>query len=325
MTKPDLQNIDAETQIFTPRYIGKYLAENSIGRIWMASHPESPLADRMGWWVDCDNPAGLATVDSPEDIRVIDPACGTGNLLVAAFDMLAAIYRSAGYQEADIPALILSKNLVGRDIDSAAADAASAILTARAHTLNDHFFRSGIHPDVRAFTSDDDPQAGLLGTLIRTLDTDSYHVVIGNPPYMGAKHFTPELKRFAKDEYRDSKADLCAMFIERGHEMTAPGGIVAMITMESWMFLSSFEALRRKLISERTTITMAHLGHGVFGRGAVISTTAFVQASCHDPACEGAYFRMVDAKHKEFDLHTEILNRRLEMTTRNGLLAKEAA
>ena len=312
MTKPALQEIDAETQIFTPPYVAKFLAENSVGRIWTQSKPASSLASRLGWWVACDNPQGLATVDSPEEIRVIDPACGTGNLLVAAFDVLYEIYLDAGYRPITIPALILSKNLVGRDIDPAAAAAAGAILVAKAHGKDSHFFRRGVTPDVRAWTDEDWPDAGLFGSLIRPLDTSEYHVVIANPPYMGRKHFTPKLKAFARADYPDSCADLCAMFIERGHEMTVPGGIVAMITMESWMFLSSFETLRRRLLKEATTLTMAHLGHGVFGSGAVISTTAFIQASLPVPGWPGVYFRMTDSKHKERDLHLRILGYRME-------------
>lgn len=310
-TKPALQEIDAETQIFTPAYVAKYLAQNSIGRLWINSHPTSGLMGNLGWYVASANPDGLARVDSPEEIRVIDPACGTGNLLTAAFDVLYDIYLDARYRPQDIPALILGKNLVGRDIDSAAAAAASAILTAKAHEKNSHFFRAGIVPDVRAFTEDDHPDAGTFGTLIRELDTEKYHVVLANPPYMGSKHFTKAMSAFAKENYSDSARDLCAMFIERGHEMLVPGGMVSMITMESWMFLSSFETLRRRLIAEKTMITMAHLGRGVFGRGAVISTTAFIQANIPPSEYPAVYFRMVDSKSKERDLHLEILNFRM--------------
>lgn len=309
--KPELQNIDAETQIFTPAYVAKYLAQNSIGRIWLASKPTSKVKDEFGWYVDSPQPEGIATVSSPEEIRVIDPACGTGNLLVAAFDVLYAIYKSERYKPAEIPALILRNNLVGRDIDPEAAGAACAILTARAHAYNDHFFRYGITPNVRAFTTEDDPQAGLFGTLVRHLDTDEYHVVLANPPYMGSKHFTNEMSAFAKAEYPDSRRDLCAMFIERGFEMLVPGGIEAMVTMEAWMFLSSFEQLRRRILQETTIVTMAHLGRGVFGSGAVISVTAFAVVKDPNPKYEGVYFRLVDEKHKQQMLHQQILSHRL--------------
>lgn len=312
MVRPALQEIEAETQIFTPAYVAKYLAQNSIGRIWMHSNPTSNLADKMGWWVDSPNPENLATVGSPEEIRVIDPACGTGNLLVAAFDVLYDIYLAARYKPEQIPALILTHNLVGRDIDSHAAAAASAILVAKAHEKNSHFFRYQVNPDVRAFTEQDHPDAGTFGTLIRELDTSKYHVVLANPPYMGSKHFTPAMRDFAKRNYPDSKGDLCTMFIERGHEMLVPGGMISMVTMDTWMFLSSYEKLRKRLLQEKTILTMAHLGRGVFGPGAVISTTAYIQANLPDTGHKGIYFRLVDSKSKQRDLHERILGYRME-------------
>lgn len=307
MTAPALQKIDAETQIFTPPYVSKFLAQNSIGRLWVNSQPKSRLADSLGHLVVSDNPPELARVESPEEIRVLDPACGTGNLLVAAFDVLYRIYIDAGYKADVIPELILTKNLFGTDIDPAAASAASAILTAKAHEKQSHFFRRNVSPNIRAYTDADHPDAGLYGALLRDLDQTKYHVILANPPYMGSKHFTPEMRTFGKENYPDSCQDLCAMFIERGHEMTVPGGLVAMIAMESWMFLSSFEQLRRRLAKETTTLTMAHLGPGVFGSGAVISTTAFVQISAHVDEWPGVYFRLVNSKSKERDLHQSIL------------------
>lgn len=312
MRKPELQEIDAETQIFTPSYVGKYLAQNSLGRLWMHSHPHSGLVDKMGHYVTSPNPAELARVDGPEEIRVIDPACGTGNLLVAAFDMLYEIYLDARYKPVEIPALILSKNLFGADIDAGAAAAARAILTAKAHEKDSHFFRRDVQPNVRALTESDHPDAGLYGALIRELDQTKYHVILANPPYMGSKHFTTEMRKFTKENYPNSCRDLCAMFIERGHEMASPGGMVAMITMESWMFLTSFEGLRRDLLETKTVLTMAHFGSGVFGSGAVISTTAFVQANLHEKGYPGVYFRLVDSKSKARDLHLSILNYRAE-------------
>lgn len=307
MTKPALQAIDAETQIFTPPYVSKFLAQNSIGRLWVHSRPNSRLIDNMGHYVVSDNPTALARVDSPEEIRVLDPACGTGNLLVAAFDLLYDIYLDARYRPEVIPELILTKNLVGVDIDPDAAAAASAVLTAKAHERQSHFFRRRVKPNIRAFTTDDHPDAGLFGTLLRDLDRSKYHAILANPPYMGGKHFTPAMKAFGKEHYPNSKADLCAMFIERGHEMTVPGGMVAMITMHSWMFLSSFEALRRHLYETTTILTMAHLGDGVFGSGAVIATTAFVQASFPAPDHKSVFFRLVESKAKARDLHLGIL------------------
>ena len=107
---------------------------------------------------------------------------------------------------------------------------------------------------------------------------DRYHVVVANPPYMGSRNMNAELKQFGKDYYPDSKKDLFAMFMERGLELTQSKAYLAMITMQSWMFLSSFENLRNKLINHQAFLSMAHLAANAFDTisGEVVSTTAFV-------------------------------------------------
>ena len=337
MTKPALQELDAETQIFTPPYVAKYLAQNSIGRLWAHSKPTSSITDNFGWYVTSTNPPNLAKVASPEEIRVLDPACGTGNLLVAAFDVLYDIYKDAGYKEAGIPARILTHNLYGYDIDVQAVEAAKAILTAKAHEKNTHFFRYGVTPNIRVLTRADYteshaadlfgdtselPDPGLFGTLIRDLDTSKYHVVIANPPYMGSKHFTKTMSAFAKANYPDSARDLGAMFHQRGLEMLVPGGMIAYINMQSWMFLSSFQKMREEMLDSTHIVTMAHLGNGVFGPGAVISTTAWVQTNLRADI-PGVYFRLVDSKSKQRDLQLQILTHRGEPSPdfQKGLVA----
>jgi hypothetical protein len=122
-----------------------------------------------------------------------------------------------------------------------------------------------------------------------------HHVVVANPPYLG-KGMNEELSDFAKQEYPDSKADMFAMFIERNLELAKQGGLVAMITMQSWMFLSSYEKLRGKLLDHETLLTMAHLGAKAFDSigGEVVSTTAFVVEHAHRPDYNGSYVRLVD-------------------------------
>jgi len=121
-------------------------------------------------------------------------------------------------------------------------------------------------------------------------------VVVANPPYMGGKGMNGRLSAWAKENYPSSKSDLFAMFIERNLDMALPGGAVAMITMQSWMFLSSFEALRSRILNQNTILSMAHLGARAFDSigGEVVSTTAFVLENAHKPDYRGAYLRLVD-------------------------------
>jgi len=123
-----------------------------------------------------------------------------------------------------------------------------------------------------------------------------YAVVVANPPYMGGKGMNPRLSTWAKQNFPSSKSDLFAMFIERNLDLAVKGGAVAMITMQSWMFLSSFESLRGRILNQHTILSMAHLGARAFDSigGEVVSTTAFVLENAHKPDYRGAYVRLVD-------------------------------
>ena len=123
-----------------------------------------------------------------------------------------------------------------------------------------------------------------------------YHVVVTNPPYMGSKGMNADLKKFAETKYSDSKSDLFAMFIERCLELVQKHGTIGMITMQSWMFLSSFEKLRTKLLDEDTILSMAHLGPRGFDTigGEVVQTTAFTLTNTHIHDYQGAFLRLID-------------------------------
>jgi hypothetical protein len=102
-----------------------------------------------------------------------------------------------------------------------------------------------------------------------------FDAVVANPPYMGGKGMNPVLKDYAKATFPDSKSDLFAMFIERGFDWCKPTGINSMVTMQSWMFLSSYESMREKLLRERTLSCMVHMGNGVMGIAFGTAATAF--------------------------------------------------
>ena len=127
-----------------------------------------------------------------------------------------------------------------------------------------------------------------------------YQVVVTNPPYMGSGGMNADLKLFAERNYPNSRADLFAMFIERCLELAKSHGTVGMITMQSWMFLSSFERLRGQLLDNDTILTMAHLGARAFDTigGEVVQTTAFTMSNTYIPGYQGAFIRLVDGKNE---------------------------
>ena len=134
----DARDIPAATQLFTPHWIVRYMVENSLGRSWLEAHPESRLREQMPYYLEPEpnqavNEQGRGNPDlRPEDLTVLDPACGSGHILVYAFDLLFAIYSEQGYPEPQIPALILEHNLYGLDLDERAAQLTSFALMMKA-------------------------------------------------------------------------------------------------------------------------------------------------------------------------------------------------
>ena len=122
-----------------------------------------------------------------------------------------------------------------------------------------------------------------------------YWVTCTNPPYAGTSNLSANVNNFVKKNYPDSKADLFAVFIERCRAMTADNGYQAMITQHSWMFLSSFEKLREKMMLTET-VNMAHLGARAFEEigGEVVQTTAFVRCANHVDGYKGTYCRLIE-------------------------------
>jgi len=144
------ENIPAATQLFTPKWIVKYMVENSLGRLWLESHPNEELKAQWKYYLEEaeQEPEVQKQLDAlkdpnlnPEDIKVLDPAMGSGHILVYAFDVLYEIYLSAGYSEREIPTLILEKNLYGLDIDDRAGQLATFALLMKARSKNRRIFR----------------------------------------------------------------------------------------------------------------------------------------------------------------------------------------
>ena len=141
--------IGPATQLFTPDWIVRYMVQNSLGRLWMLNNPESPLRGEMEYYIEPD--AGhedFIRIGGPEDISLCDPACGSGHILVYAFELLAKMYLERGYREREIPGLVLSKNLHGMEIDPRAAQIARLALAMCARELDRRFFGRGVRADI---------------------------------------------------------------------------------------------------------------------------------------------------------------------------------
>ena len=385
------ENIPAATQLFTPDWIVRYMVENSLGRLWVEGHPDAKAQllptpeEQAAYTVGNRDPedtkwhyyleeaqqepqvqAQLAEIRkqyadlTPEQIKVIDPCCGSGHILAYLFDVLMQIYENYGYTPRDAVTSILQNNLYGLDIDDRAAQLAYFAVMMKARRYDRRFFSHTTQPHVYAIEESnriekpdveyfcngklelkdamhiiltqlyDAKEYGSILTIPpqdwdalyarfdEVADESSFHresirkkllslvqvaqtlaqkydVVVTNPPYMGSSGMGAKLAEYVKKNYPDSKSDLFAVFIEVCSRMAKQNGHQAMITQHAWMFLSSFEKLREKMMLTET-VNMAHLGARAFEEigGEVVQTTSFVRVRTHIDNYKGVYCRLIE-------------------------------
>jgi type II restriction/modification system DNA methylase subunit YeeA len=353
------ENIPSATQLFTPKWIVQYMVENSLGKLWLESHPDEELQKEWKYYLEDveQNPEVKKQLEkvknkelSPEEIKVLDPCMGSGHILVYAFDVLYKVYKNAGYSEREIPQLILEKNLYGLDIDDRAAQLSYFALMMKARAYNRRIYRKKIalnlfpikesaklNEDTLDFFVGNDlinkndvqyllevfREAKDLGSIINVKEINisqienrvneiysssedldlfamehkdlivevfpplinqykvlmnKYDIVVTNPPYLGRKGMNNNLLSYIEQNYELTKYDLYSVFMEFGLKKLKPNGFNSMVTMHSWMFLSSFENFRNQLINNSTIYSLVHLGYEAFDNiiGKVVQTAAFV-------------------------------------------------
>jgi hypothetical protein len=354
------EDIPAATQLFTPNWIVKYMVQNSLGAQWLATYPDSALRGQMEYYIEPaeqtdEVKAQLAAITpdalNPEEITLFDPACGSGHILVEAYELFKAIYLERGYQQREIPQLILEKNLYGLDIDERAAQLTSFALMMKGRGDDRRLFERGIQLNVMALVNSDGldveafataisladhglkladflelkqlfEHATTFGSLIQVPDglaqklpafrrlserkgqdmlvaealktlkplvrqadllAAQYDDVVANPPYMGSNGMTTLLKNFAKNTYARAKSDLFACFMERVDSLNATSGRSSMVTLQNWMFLSSFQELREGILREKTMSSLVHIGYNSFPsmNSKVAQAVAFSCVNCH--------------------------------------------
>ena len=302
------------TQLFTPHWIIEYMVSNTLGKLFHNSNPDSDLPQGWNGYVEND-----PFVSSPDvfDVTIMDPAMGCGHLLLGCFDFLM---RLAEQLHKDLPSAalhFLTHQVHGIDIDNRAVTIARSALLIKAACYIPNLLQQDIHCDlVCCFNEDSEQypqlhmfqQAGSICPVdqidLNKLDIaqkpvrllqQQYDLVISNPPYLGSSRMSKEMKKLLQTFYPDSKLDLYAAFMEKGLAMTEQKGLLCMITQQSWMFLSGYQQLRKKIL-DQTLICMAHLGSRAFEdiSGEVVQTTCFVLHKNHDPEYCGVIDRLVD-------------------------------
>ena len=363
------EDIPAATQLFTPNWIVKYMVENSLGRLWLLNRPSSGLKAHMPYYIEGDAETDFLVINKPEEIKLLDPACGSGHMLTYAFELLVLIYEEEGYSPNEIPGLILKHNLHGLEICPRAAQLAELALVFKAREqsrrffqpeqlvrpqiieledvqfaegeLNDYIdaldlgelfdpnlfkllhqfeeaknFGSLIQPclDERAIANarraieikDLGGQLFLREThlkVLRVLEqaealTQRYHVVVANPPYMGGKGMNVGIKRFLQEQFADYKSDLFAAFIVRSLSLSTTNGYLGFMSPFVWMFISSYEELRKRILFQATITTLVQLEYSGFD-GATVPICTFAIQNKHHKNYQGVYVRLSDFRGSE--------------------------
>ena len=180
------EDIPAATQLFTPNWIVKYMVQNSLGAQWLATYPDSGLKAQMAYYIEPaeqtdEVKAQLSAITptslNPEALTLIDPACGSGHILVEAYELFKAIYLERGYVLRDIPKLVLEKNLYGLDIDERAAQLTGFALMMKARADDRRLFERGVQLNVLALQDSTGFDAERLEQGVRLAD---YGLTLGD-------------------------------------------------------------------------------------------------------------------------------------------------
>ena len=363
-------DIPAATQLFTPNWIVKYLVQNSLGAQWIRTYPSSQLKGQMEYYIEPaeqtdEVTARLAAITpgtlNPEALTLIDPASGSGHILVEAYDLFKAIYLERGYQKRGVAQLILEKNLFGLDIDGRAAQLTGFALMMKGRADDRGLFERGVKLNVMALVDSTAFDAERLAQGVKLVDyglqlgdltelkrlfehattfgsliqvpeelaakltevaklseatsqdlfvvdalrclaplvqqaellAAQYDAVVANPPYMGSKFHIPVLKKFLKDHYKGYEKDVFSAFIDRDIAFSKPHGRLGFMSPFVWMFISSHEHLRTRLIGKETITSLVQLEYSGF-EGATVPICTFTLQKDHVAAQKGCFIRLSD-------------------------------
>lgn len=308
-------DIPAATQLFTPDWIVKYMVENSLGRY-------THISSDLDFYIKDFN-ISINESKNIEQVKFIDPCCGSGHILVYAFEIIVKEYIKLGYSKEQAVENTITKNLYGIDIDLRAVQLSILSICLKAAQIDKKIFSKECIKNINIIniknsnnlsrdiiicnvkneenreTMDyllaDFKNADEYGSLLKVEKRDynkleeelkttnflnlpevqeltkqaqilsqKYNVVCTNPPYMGRKSINEKLSNYLQINYSKTKSEMYSAFIERCNEMTEYNGYQAMITIHTWMFITSFENVRKMLLEKGTFINMLHTGPATF-------------------------------------------------------------
>jgi type II restriction/modification system DNA methylase subunit YeeA len=382
------EDIPSVTQLFTPHWIVQYMVQNSLGKLWLESKEEDNRQQKLkeSWEYYLEPAEQTEEVKQklkeitnkdlkPEEITFLDPACGSGHILVYAFDILYEIYKNNGYNPKVIVKNILEKNLYGLDIDKRAVQLAKFALMMRARQKDRKILDKKIKLNVLQVQKYQRPKylkdiienvidktnidydkdklketykylvetyenADEFGSLIKVEEKDykkiyeitkelfrksavenisdilplirqaeimakKYEVVVTNPPYAGGRYLPGKLKEYIRKNYKEFSEDLFSVFIKSALNYTTSFGSCSLITMQSWLYLTSYEKLRNFLYDNKTLESLIHIGDGAF-KNIGANTVAFIFKNYKISKYYSKVIDLQDIKNKKNFLNEEI-------------------
>ncbi|MEZ7722637.1 BREX-1 system adenine-specific DNA-methyltransferase PglX [Fusobacterium sp. 27098_8_59] len=375
-SKINKEYIAPATQLFTPDWIVKYMVENSLGKLALESTGiNEDIKNNWKYYIDSEKEENSEKIKI-EDIKILDPAMGSGHILVYAFDLLFEMYENLGWSTKETVLSILKNNLYGLEIDERAGQLASFALMMKAREKFSRLFSvlkreedfklntliieesnslservknrikannlnnlnkiiedfedakeygsilklesidkeilerefnllkesfNNNEQETLIFNEDEmivdiNEELELIENLIKqhTIMTDKFDITVTNPPYMGNSRMNGILKEYIDKNYPDVKSDLFAVFFIKCSEITKKKGYLAFMSPFVWMFIKSYEELRKIFIEEKTISSLVQLEYSGFEDATVPICTFVLQNSYTDK--KGEYIRLSDFK-----------------------------
>ena len=375
-SKINKEYIAPATQLFTPDWIVKYMVENSLGKLALESTGiNDNLKNNWKYYIDSEKEENSEKIKI-EDIKILDPAMGSGHILVYAFDLLFEMYENLGWSTKESVLSILKNNLYGLEIDERAGQLASFALMMKAREKFSRLFSvlkreedfkldtliieesnslstrvknrikannlNNLNKIIQEFenakeygsilklesidkeilekefnllkesfnnneqetlifnedemTIDINEELELIESLIKqhTIMTDKFDIIVTNPPYMGNSRMNGILKEYIDKNYSDVKSDLFAVFFIKCGEITKRKGYLGFMSPFVWMFIKSYEELRKIFIEGKTISSLVQLEYSGFEDATVPICTFVLQNSYTDK--KGEYIKLSDFK-----------------------------
>ena len=375
-SKINKEYIAPATQLFTPDWIVKYMVENSLGKLALESTGiNDNLKNNWKYYIDSEKKENSEKIKI-EDMKILDPAMGSGHILVYAFDLLFEMYENLGWSTKESVLSMLKNNLYGLEIDERAGQLASFALMMKAREKFSRLFSvlkreenfklntliieesnslseriknriknnnlNNLNKIIQEFEDakeygsilklesidkeilerefnllkesfnnneqetlifnedemiiDINEELELIENLIKqhTIMTDKFDITVTNPPYMGNSRMNGILKEYIDKNYSDVKSDLFAVFFIKCGEITKKKGYLAFMSPFVWMFIKSYEELRKIFIEEKTISSLVQLEYSGFEDATVPICTFVLQNSYTDK--KGEYIKLSDFK-----------------------------